>query len=123
MKSTLLQWELDWVMANADRYECPWHARAVCGNITKRYYIAVTTIWRFVTNQFTYMGRYWKDLSFRDQIDFTGTMFSTRTFDEEDVPYEDVLSMFIKVNKGVPQDATHLDAVSEQLDDLLKAKK
>ncbi len=38
----LLQWELDWVMANADRYECPWHARAVCGNITKRYFIAAT---------------------------------------------------------------------------------
>lgn len=29
-------------MENADRYGCPWHARAVCGNITKRYHIAKT---------------------------------------------------------------------------------
>lgn len=38
--NAMLQWELDWVMENADSYECPWHAKAVCGNITKRYYIA-----------------------------------------------------------------------------------
>ncbi len=42
MTDTLLQWELDWVMDNADWYECPRHAKAVCGNITKRYYIAAS---------------------------------------------------------------------------------
>ncbi len=40
--NVMLQWELDWVMDNADRYGCLWHAKAVCGNITKRYYIAKT---------------------------------------------------------------------------------
>ncbi len=45
-----LQWELDWVMKNADLYtggatyanrlQCRQLARAVCGNITKRYRIA-----------------------------------------------------------------------------------
>jgi hypothetical protein len=40
--NSLLQWELDWVMANADRYGCLWHAKAVCGNITKRYHIAAS---------------------------------------------------------------------------------
>lgn len=38
----MLQWELDWVMEHADSYGCPWHAKAVCGNITKRYHIAKT---------------------------------------------------------------------------------
>lgn len=75
----------------------------------------MTTLWRFVTNQFTYRGRYWKDLSFRDQIDFTGTNVSTRTFEERDVPYEDVLRMFLKVNKGVPQDGKHLKKMAAQL--------
>lgn len=40
--NAMLQWELDWVMEHADRYGCPMHAKAVCGNITKRYYIAKT---------------------------------------------------------------------------------
>jgi len=40
--NAMLQWELDWVMDNADRYGCLWHAKAVCGNITKRYHIAKT---------------------------------------------------------------------------------
>ena len=74
-----------------------------------------TTIWRFMTNKFQYRGHYWKDLSVRDHFQFTGTTMSTRTFDERDVPYEDVLRMFIKTNKGVPQDETHLKAVSDQL--------
>jgi len=64
----------------------------------------LTTIWRFVTNQFSYRCRFWKDLTFSDQNQFMGSMLSTRIFDEEDVPYEDVLRMFIKTNKGVPQD-------------------
>lgn len=79
-----------------------------------------TTIWRFMTNQFTYCGRYWKDLSPYDQIDFKGINISTRTFDEEDVPYEAVLRMFLKVNKGVPQDEKHLEAISAQLAELTK---
>ena len=80
----------------------------------------LTTIWRFVTNKFSYRGRFWKDLTFSDQNQFTGSMLSTRTFDETDVPYEDVLRMFIKVNKGVPQDEKHLKAVSDQLAKLIK---
>jgi len=79
-----------------------------------------TTIWRFVTNQFSYRGRFWKDLSIRDQIDFKRLSISTRTFDEEDVPYETVLRMFLKVNKGVPQDQKHLEAVAAQLAELTK---
>lgn len=82
----------------------------------------LTTIWRFMTNHFTYRGRYWKDLSFRDQCDFKSISVATRTFDERDVPYEDVLRMFIKVNKGVPQDEKHLKQVSDQLDKLVGAK-
>lgn len=81
----------------------------------------LTTIWRFITNQFTYRGRYWKDLSFRDQNYFEGTLVSTRTFDEDSVPYEDVLRMFILVNRGVPQDAKHLEGVEKQLAALTKS--
>jgi hypothetical protein len=80
----------------------------------------LTTIWRFTTNQFAYKGRFWKDLSFSDQNNFKQTMLSTRIFDEEDVSYKDVLQMFIKVNKGVPQDATHLDSAIDQLAKLTK---
>ncbi len=82
----------------------------------------LTTMWRFMTNQFTYRNRYWKELSFGDQGQFLSTLLSTRTFDEKDVPYEDVLRMFIKTNKGVPQDEKHLKAVSNQLDTLLSKK-
>jgi len=82
----------------------------------------MTTIWRFMTNQFTYRGRYWKDLSFRDQIDFKGVNVSTRTFEERSVPYEDVLRMFIKTNMGVPQDEAHLREVSEKLLTLVNEK-
>ena len=32
-----LQAEIDWINANVHRYEGPWHAKAVIGNITKRY--------------------------------------------------------------------------------------
>lgn len=40
-----LQWELDWVMAHVARFGPPehdkwWHAKAICGNITKRYHAA-----------------------------------------------------------------------------------
>lgn len=38
--NAMLQWEIDWVMEHAHRYESPMHATAVCGNITKRYHIA-----------------------------------------------------------------------------------
>jgi len=78
----------------------------------------LTTIWRFITNQFAYKGYHWRNLSFRDQGDFNNTLLSTRIFNEDDVPYEDVLRMFIKVNKGVPQDEAHLARVMKQLEEL-----
>ena len=81
----------------------------------------LTTIWRFVTNQFAYKGYHWRNLAFHDQNNFTNTMLSTRMFDEADVPYEDVLRMFIKVNKGVPQDETHLEGIKQKLNDFLEA--
>jgi len=80
----------------------------------------MTTIWRFMTNQFTYKGRYWKDLSFHDQNNFKSTLVSYRIFEERDVPYEDVLRMFLLVNKGVPQDASHLAAVEKKLAEFTK---
>lgn len=35
--SRALQWELDWVDANPDRYEGPWHRELVKRSITARY--------------------------------------------------------------------------------------
>jgi len=78
----------------------------------------LTTLWKFYTNQFSYKGYYWKDLHFSDQIAFEGHSISYRHFYEEDVPYKDVLKMFIGVNKGVPQDPKHLEAVQQQLNQL-----
>ena len=37
---SLLQDEIDWILANQHRYEGPMHARAVIGNIEKRYKLA-----------------------------------------------------------------------------------
>ena len=78
----------------------------------------LTTIWRYITNQFAYKGYKWRNLSFADQGQFMHTLLSTRIFEEDSVPYEDVLRMFIKVNKGVPQDDSHLETVKKQLADL-----
>jgi hypothetical protein len=77
-----------------------------------------TTIWRFVTNQFKYKGLYYKDLHPRDRGEFNSTLVSFRLFDEDSVPYKDVLRMFINVNRGVPQDAKHLEKVINQLEAL-----
>ena len=78
----------------------------------------LTTLWRFYTNQFQYRGHYFTDLDFRDQHNFVNSQLSVRIFDEEDVPYKEVLHMFVKVNRGVPQDETHLLKATEQLDKL-----
>lgn len=76
----------------------------------------VTTLWRFFTNQFTYKGKYYKDLNPRDQGNFQGLLVSYRIFDEDSVPYKDVLRMFLRVNRGVPQDESHLEKIKLQLE-------
>ncbi len=35
--SDALQWEINWINKNIDMYDSPMHAKAVIGNITKRY--------------------------------------------------------------------------------------
>jgi hypothetical protein len=40
MNNTLLQWEIEWVQKNQHLYDGPMHAKAVIGNIKKRYWIA-----------------------------------------------------------------------------------
>ena len=80
----------------------------------------MTTIWRFFTDQFKYKGHYYSELHPQDKFSFTGASVSFRIFDEEDVPYEKVLEMFLMVNRGVPQDSSHLDAVEAQLESLKK---
>ena len=78
----------------------------------------VTTLWRFFTNKFPYRGVYYSDLHPHDRGEFNSTSISYRQFDEDDVPYKDVLRMFIQINRGVPQDESHLDKVKKQLDEL-----
>lgn len=75
----------------------------------------LTTIWRFYTNQFTYKGLYYKDLNFTDQNDFQNTLISFRIFDDDKVKYKEVLEMFLMVNRGVPQDESHLEKVADEL--------
>ena len=43
-----LQWEIEWIQANVERYDSPLHARSVIGNITKRY--AAAEVARLVAN-------------------------------------------------------------------------
>jgi len=74
----------------------------------------ITTIWKFYTDQFKYRGRYFSELHYRDQFEFNQSQLSVRKFDEDDVPYKDVLRMFIMVNRGVPQDEEHLNNATEQ---------
>jgi len=78
----------------------------------------LTTVWRFYTNQFTYKGRYFKDLCFHDQGNFHSTLLAYRLFDADSVNYKEVLRMFIRTNRGVPQDEKHLDKVKKQLEKL-----
>ena len=75
----------------------------------------LTTIWRFMTDQFAYKGFKWSELAFKTQSEFSNTIVPTRGYRELDVPYADVLRMFIMVNQGVAQTGAHLDSVRDQL--------
>ena len=48
MTDTNLQWELNWIKANVDKYDSPLHAASVMGNISKRYEAAEVS--RLVAN-------------------------------------------------------------------------
>jgi len=74
----------------------------------------MTTIWKFYTNQFKYRGRYFEELNMHDQFNFTNSQISLREFDNDSVPYKDVLRIFILVNRGVPQDEEHLNEIIKQ---------
>lgn len=78
----------------------------------------LTTIWKFYTNQFKYKGLYHDEMNFRDRCEFENTTISTRTINEDDVNKRDIFDMFIKINRGVPQDESHLDAIKDKMDKL-----
>jgi hypothetical protein len=76
----------------------------------------ITTLWQFFTNQFSYKNKFWKDLSFFDQINFQRTLISARMIDEEGLTEKQTLEVFLMVNKGVPQDIKHLKNIEEMLE-------
>jgi hypothetical protein len=71
----------------------------------------LTTIINFWLNKIRYKGMYFSDFPFSDQAEFTNTSVQYRIVDEENITREEVLKMFLQVNRGVPQTSEHLDKV------------
>jgi hypothetical protein len=78
----------------------------------------LTTIWRFIHNQFKYNGLYWKDLALTDQWKFKNSLISVRIFDDCTVSHKDILKLFIQINKGVSQDSSHLAQIIKDFEEL-----
>jgi hypothetical protein len=75
----------------------------------------VTTLWQFITNQFAYENKFWDDLSFTDQRKFEDTVINARVVNEDELNQREMLQMFLKVNKGVPQDQGHLQKIENMI--------
>lgn len=78
----------------------------------------LTTIIRFMLDQFTHRGRYFSQLSFSDRIEFERYGIQYRLLREEETSRKEILEMFLKVNRGVPQTNEHLDKVRKLLKDM-----
>jgi len=78
----------------------------------------LTTIWRYYTNQFKYNGKYYCELNPRDMFEIENTTVSLRIVEHEQYSEKDILNMFLKLNRGVPQDEAHLDSIKQKLESL-----
>lgn len=75
-----------------------------------------TTIIRFLTGQITYRGYTFHQLNRTDRNELLGTQFTYRLINEEDVERKELLELFLQVNRGVPQDPSHLAKVQALYD-------
>jgi len=80
----------------------------------------LTTLIQYITNQWAYKGRKFSQLNWKDQHAIMNMMCSYRMIEEENVNRKEMLELFLQVNRGVPQDASHLAKVQALYDDLNK---
>jgi hypothetical protein len=76
----------------------------------------LTTIIRFMLDLYEYRGRKYSNLNFRDRCDFDTFSVHYRLLREEEMTRKQILQMFMKVNRGVPQQPEHLEKVRKLLE-------
>ena len=78
----------------------------------------MTTIYNFVTDRWEWRGNKFSSLTRGDQSYFMNRVVSCRSIDEEYISLEEVVRLFIGTNRGVPQDASHMESVKAFLETL-----
>lgn len=74
-----------------------------------------TTLWRFLNDMLPYKGVYFSEMPFRDQVHCHSSMVLIATISRENITEKEILELFLKVNKGVPQTTEHLDNIRNKL--------
>ena len=76
----------------------------------------LTTIIRFMLDLYEYRGRKYSNLNFHDRAEFDTFSVQYRLLREEEMTRKQILQMFMKVNRGVPQSPEHLERVRKMLE-------
>lgn len=71
----------------------------------------LTTIIDFMLGRRAYKGVFFSQMHQRDQIDFERTSISFRIIEEEKVSEKEIVRMFLRSNRGVPQTPEHIAKV------------
>jgi len=75
----------------------------------------ITTILDFMQDGFSYKGKFWSDLTFRDRGFFSNTHITQETHEAKYLKKSDILHMFLCANvAGVAQDESHLRMVEDK---------
>lgn len=75
----------------------------------------LTTLIKFISNEFPYRGLRYSELSFHDRLTVLNTLVSYRMIEEDQVDPTELLELFIGVNAGVPMDPAHIATVKARL--------
>lgn len=73
------------------------------------------TLMEFYLDKFRFNGHLYSELAWRDRVEFHRTMVHYRIIEEEQVTRKEVLEMFLRVNRGVPQTVEHLEKIKTLL--------
>lgn len=73
----------------------------------------LTTLMMFILGKISYRGYKFQELPYEDKRGFLTTSISYRIIEEEQITRKERLELFLQVNRGVPQDASHLAKVQK----------
>jgi hypothetical protein len=76
----------------------------------------LTTILRFMMDLYPYRGWSYSKLNFRDRCDFDTSMIQYHLLRDDEMTRKQILQMFMKVNRGVPQQPEHLEKIRKMLE-------